>query len=335
VIPAPMESKRIPTQKELFGRLGDDLERFHAELRERLRSDVFLIDQGVRYLVKVRGKALRPFVVLASARLFDQPTDLTYRAAMIVELLHTATLIHDDVVDKAETRRAWPTFNRIWGNKYSVLFGDYLLAHSLIATLEKGNLQVVHLLADTARQMSQGQLNELARSRRSDMTRELYLSMITDKTASLFRTSAALGALTLNRPQEEVNVLSDYGKNLGIAFQIRDDVLDYVGHQRLLGKSAGADVLDKKITLPLLCALERCEDSQCKLILKQLRGIDHNHQHQASILQFVRERGGVESAQTEAERFADRAITAIHSFKHFEFYSVLSDLAIFAARRSK
>ncbi len=330
-----LESGSFRTQKQLFASLDDDLTRFYAELRERLRSDVFLIEQGARYLVKVRGKALRPFVVLASARLFGQPNDLTYRAAMIVELLHTATLIHDDVVDKADTRRSWPTFNRIWGNKYSVLFGDYLLAHSLIATLEKGNLEIVQLLAETARQMSQGQLKELAHSRRNDITKELYFSMIRDKTASLFRTCASLGPLSLDQPERDVSALAEYGENLGIAFQVRDDVLDYVGKRSLIGKPSGADLMDRKITLPLLCALDGCDESTRVRLFKQVEALDKNHRPASTILSFIKERGGSEMAQAEAIHFAQRAIDAIQDTGHSETRNILKDLAIFAVRRSK
>jgi octaprenyl-diphosphate synthase len=324
----------VPRKKDLYARLDSDLERFYAELRERLRSDVFLIDQGVRYLVKVRGKALRPFVVLASARLFGKPNDLTYRAAMIVELLHTATLIHDDVVDKADTRRGWPTFNRIWGNKYSVLFGDYLLAHSLIATLEKGNLEIVSLLADTARQMSQGQLKELSHARKRDAVRDSYLSMITDKTASLFRAGAMLGAMTQNANPRERDALRVYGENLGIAFQIRDDILDYVGRKKLLGKSIGSDLKQGKHTLPLILALESSPQKSKRKSARHFSSADRAADIKG-LLKLVEDENGVNRAQAFAEEYAAKAISALDQTGLETSRILLMDLARYAAARTE
>ncbi len=216
---------------------------------------MFLIDQGARYVVKARGKATRPFVTLACARLFGEPTELTYRAAAIVELLHTATLVHDDVLDGADVRRGLPSFNKLWGSKYAVLFGDYLLAHSLQATLENRNLELVALLAETARRIVQGQLKEWIRQRERDLTAESYYSMIADKTAALFHAAAELGALTMGRSAEERASLASFGEKFGLAFQIRDDILDLAGTCALLGKPAGRDLHDRKYTLPLLLAL--------------------------------------------------------------------------------
>jgi len=178
-------ARTSPSVAAIQKRLDADLDRFYRELRERLRSDVFLIDQGARYLLRSRGKGVRPFLVLACARLFGEPTPLTYRAAMVVELFHTATLVHDDVVDASQERRGLPTFNRIWGGKYAVLFGDYLLAHSLVATLESRRLEIVDLLATAARRIITGQLKEWVRVRERDVGRESYFSMIGDKTAAL------------------------------------------------------------------------------------------------------------------------------------------------------
>lgn len=323
-----------PSLSALYKHLEDDLARFYRELRDRLRSDVFLIDQGVRYLIKSKGKALRPFLVLASARLFGPPNDLTFRAAMIVELLHTATLVHDDVVDEANVRRGLPSFNKIWGNKFAVLFGDYLLSHSLIATLEKGRIEVVSLLADTARQMVQGQLKELAQSRKPELSSERYYSIIGDKTASLIRTCAELGMVTMDRAEAEREALARYGQNVGIAFQIRDDILDVTGRGKLLGKPVGKDLREGKFTLPLVLALEASETSERNQVVKKLKRRERGGRVDFA-LEFIRRHRGVELAQKQAEDYAAAAVSALGNVGDENHRQVLIEFARISAVRNR
>ena len=293
-----------------------------------------MVDQAVRYLVRRRGKALRPFLVLASARLFGKPSLSTYRACLIVELLHTATLVHDDVVDKSTMRRRFPSLNHLWGNKFSILFGDYLLAHSLAAMLEERSLPLLDILATTSKRMSRGQLLELTRTRRGDISEESYFDTIADKTAALMRACCQLGALSLDEDDGVQLALAEYGESVGIAFQIRDDILDYTGRTRILGKRVGEDIRDKKITLPFIAAFQHAQEGERKemlaLIRRGAKGKDIS-----LIIKFVRTNGGIDYAREKAMRYGQRAEEALSNIPDSDSKNILIQFIQYAIHREK
>ncbi len=293
-----------------------------------------MVDQAVRYLVRRRGKALRPFLVLASARLFGKPGISTYRACLIVELLHTATLVHDDVVDKSTMRRRFPSLNHLWGNKFSILFGDYLLAHSLATMLEERSLPLLDIFAKTSKRMSRGQLLELTRTRQGDISEESYFDTIADKTAALMRACCQLGALSLDENDDVQLALAEYGESVGMAFQIRDDLLDYTGRTRVLGKRVGEDIRDKKITLPFIAAFQHAEKAERKemlaLIRRGAKGKDIS-----LIIQFVRTNGGIDYAREKAMQYGQRAEEALSRFPDSDSKSILIQFIQYAIHREK
>jgi octaprenyl-diphosphate synthase len=314
--------------------LAPDFDAFYREFRTRVRSDVFLVDQAVRYIVRHRGKALRPFLVLASGRLFGKPQQTTFRACLIVELLHAATLVHDDVVDKATMRRGFPSLNRLWGNKFSVLFGDYLLAHSLSAMLEERSLPLLDILSTTAKRMSRGQLLELALSRHGDPSEVAYFDMIADKTAALMSACCQLGALSLNADSSMQRALGDFGESVGIAFQIRDDLLDFTGRPRLFGKRVGEDIREKKITLPFIAALQQAQNGEKKQMLALVkRGAQEKDLR--IILQFVQDNGGLDYAHTKAVEYGREAERSLSIFPDSSSKDLLLQFIQFAIHRAK
>ncbi|MFH1861573.1 MAG: polyprenyl synthetase family protein, partial [bacterium] len=286
---------KAPKFEDFKAALASDLQEVEREMRSVLTSDVKMVDNIVRYIVKRRGKNLRPILTLLCASLFGKPNSLTIKAAVIVELLHTATLVHDDVVDDSKVRRGFPSINAIWKNKASVLVGDYLLAKALTEMLELRNFAVLDILSITARRMSRGELLQIAKVRKLDITEEVYFDMIADKTAALFSACSELAAVANGQNGEIRTSLRNFGEKIGLAFQIRDDVLDFEGKITLLGKPTLADLKEKKITLPLIHAMFVGEKTEGKRIIRLIdRGM--KTKNQSLVLDFIRKHHGMEYA---------------------------------------
>jgi octaprenyl-diphosphate synthase len=299
---------------EIKAFLKDDLDKYKKTLADVLSSNVFLIDNITKYIVKHKGKGLRPLLVLLSAKLLSSPNEKTYLVAAIVELLHTATLIHDDVVDEAVVRRGFPSINAIWKNKISVLMGDYLLAKSLISATETGDMQIMSTLADTAKRLSKGELLQIEKSRKLDITEAEYFRMISDKTAALISACCELGAMTVSDQLEEREALRIYGENIGVAFQIKDDLLDYQGNQIVLGKPVGADLKEKKITLPLILSFKNSPTKEKKRVLQLIKkGVTQKDINR--IYEFIQKYDGLQLANDYALSYSEKAKQALVSIK--------------------
>jgi len=287
----------------------------------------------VSYLVRSHGKGIRPTLTLLCARLGnDGPCEATIKAAVIVELLHEATLIHDDVVDEAAQRRGMPSLPSRFRNKVAVLFGDYMLAGVLSETLAARDLRWLDILSETARRLARGELVQAARSRRLDMNEEEYLSMVGDKTAALFNACCRMGGLTGGVPDEMLEPLGRFGEHLGTAFQIRDDLLDLFGDGRGLGKPVGGDLKERKLTLPLLAALSHAPPREARRIRARIRrGIRRGEVK--LIADFVRRSGGDAYAAGLMESQTARAVAALDGLPASPTRELLVDLAEFAVKR--
>jgi octaprenyl-diphosphate synthase len=325
----------MSTSLDLFHTaVAEDLQRVDQEMRQVLSSDVKLVDKVVRYLVQRKGKSLRPILTLLTARLFGRPNEQAIKVAVIVELLHTATLVHDDVVDESHERRGFPSINAIWKNKVSVLVGDYLLAKSLTEMLDLRNFTVLDILSTTARRMSRGELLQIAKARKLDITEEVYFDMIGDKTAALFSACCELAAVTAGRDGTERASLRNFGEKLGLAFQIRDDILDFSGKNILIGKPVLGDVKERKITLPLIYAIKNAKNSEGRGILKLIERGFKTHDR-GKLLAFLHENKGIESAERAAERLRDEALALLEPFPATESRRILEEFAYFAVHRSR
>ncbi len=314
--------------------LDGDLKRVEAEMTATLTSDVKLVDKVVRYIVRHKGKSLRPILTLLSARLFGTPSDKTIKSAVMVELLHTATLVHDDVVDDAKMRRGHLSVNAVWRNKVSVLVGDYLLATSLAEILDLRDLQVLDILGVVARRMSRGELLQIAKARKLDITEEVYLDMIGDKTAALMGACCELAAVTLGGGERERSRLREFGEKVGLAFQIRDDILDFEGRRAVLGKPTMGDVKERKITLPLIHALRSCQDGRSRRIIKMIRrGLKSSER--ALVLDFIHEYDGIGYAENTAEEIKAQALGCLEDFPDSPARRALKDFAEFSVYRTR
>ena len=247
--------------KEITKPILDDLNNYQIEFKNALSSEVKLINSISSYLVKNRGKNIRPILTLLSARLCGSPKKHTYKAAAMMELLHVATLIHDDIVDDAKLRRGRPSVKQIWKNKISVLMGDFILSKALINMVGLKNFDALELISNTAEKLSAGEIMQIEKSLTRNMPKDVYYDMINQKTASLIAASCELGAITTTNEQKDRESVFSYGENLGMAFQIKDDLFDFLGSENQTGKDAGGDVKQNMITLPLIYSIDNADRS--------------------------------------------------------------------------
>ncbi|PIU45455.1 MAG: polyprenyl synthetase [Ignavibacteriales bacterium CG07_land_8_20_14_0_80_59_12] len=298
-----------------------------------MRSKVAVVDTVARYLVKQKGKRIRPILVLLSASVSGGINESTYRAASLVEILHTATLVHDDVVDNADTRRGILSVNAIWKNKVAVLMGDYFLARGLLLSLENDDFKFLKTISNTVRRMSEGELLQIQKTRKLDINEETYLRIIGDKTASLIATCAELGAQSATADESAHSSLRAFGENLGIAFQIRDDVLDFVGKSSLLGKPVGGDLKEKKITLPLIHALRSSTSAEGQRIIGLIKN-GAKAKDVSAVVKFVSDHGGIEYSEARAEAYAADAKAALGAFPESPGKGSLINLIDFVVTRT-
>jgi octaprenyl-diphosphate synthase len=286
--------------------LQQDMKEYRRVFSEIMSSEVKLIDTIAKYIVRHKGKGLRPLLVILAARLVGKPTENTYIAAAVTELLHTATLIHDDVVDNTDVRRNFPSINAVWKNKISVLMGDYLLAKSLIGASQTDNIEVIKILAETSKRMSRGELYQIEKSRKLDISEDDYFRLISDKTACLISACCELGVVTTNRNVSVRDTIKAYGSSLGLVFQITDDLLDLEGEQNLLGKPVGTDLKEGNITLPLIYALNNTDQQKKKEIINMLKkGVSKSEIKK--IVAFCKQYNGIKQAREKAKAYADIA----------------------------
>lgn len=319
--------------KEVTSSVTEELKLFQARYKTVLHSSNSLVDKVTRYVLKQQGKQIRPLLVLLSAKVFGPVGDSAYRGAIMVELLHSATLIHDDVVDGAEMRRGIPSINALWKNKISVLIGDYLLSKGLLYSLEHHDYRSLNLVSEAVRRMSEGEILQIQKTRSLDITEEDYLSVIADKTGSLIATSCAIGAASGTDSEEDIAALKHYGEYLGLAFQIRDDLLDYTGDSKKTGKQLGIDIKDRKITLPLIYALRHSGSAEQNRIKSILKSSKKRAVRSSDVIAFVREKGGLEYAAEVAEGFASKAVESIARFPESDARRSLELLVDFVMKR--
>jgi octaprenyl-diphosphate synthase len=330
-----MKEARVTAQlDEIAAPVNGHLSAFDKVFREALRSRVGLVELVTRYIVRRKGKRVRPILVLLSAELAGGVNERSFRGATLVEILHTATLVHDDVVDDADTRRGFPSINAIWKNKIAVLMGDYLLSRGLLLSLENDDFQFLKITSDAVRRMSEGELHQIQRSRKLDMDEESYLRIIGDKTASLLSTCCEIGATSASKDPAVWQKLREYGELVGMAFQIRDDLLDYVGRKSITGKPTGLDLSEKKLTLPLIHALAQSPSRERKEILGLIKNGGKKIPAR-KILDFVERYGGLAYADDRARGYARKAGDAIAEFPECRSKHALLQFAEFVVSREK
>ena len=317
--------------KKISDPITSELAEFEKRFSTVLKSKVALIDIITKYILKQKGKKIRPILVLLSAKLCGEINDRTYIAANLVELLHTATLIHDDVVDDAKTRRGIASINAVWKNKASVLIGDYLLSKGLLISLENNEYDFLQLTSEAVRRMSEGELLQIQKARNFDSTEETYFKVISDKTASLIKTCCKLGAISTAKDKSDVEKLGVFGENIGISFQLRDDILDYTGRKKLLGKSTGNDLKEKKFTLPLIVSLRNAPKKRSAEIMKLIKS-DRTKKFD-EVFEFVMEYGGVEYSIQKVNEYSLIAKNSLKDFKDNNVKDSMMEFVDFVSAR--
>ncbi len=313
--------------------LKDELNTFDTHFNTAVSSPVPLLNTILRYIANRKGKQLRPLFVLLSASLLSKPNEKTYRSAALVEILHTATLVHDDVVDKAELRRGFLSVYSLWKSKIAVLVGDYLLSKGLLLSLENQDFDILTLLSTAVKEMSEGELLQLEKSRKLNITEEEYFKVIKGKTASLLSSACASGIKTISEDQNHINTMRHIGEKVGMAFQIKDDLFDYTANKS--GKSQGNDIQEKKLTLPLIYAMTQAPKSQQQKIKSLISKNKKKKNKHKEIKDFVQEYGGVQYAENKMHNLVTEARELLSTFPASDARAAFDELITYVITRDK
>ncbi len=315
--------------------IEQEIKEFEPRFRASMKSKVSLLDKIMHYIIKRKGKQMRPMFVFLSAKVFGTTTDSTYRAAAMIELLHTATLVHDDVVDDANKRRGFFSINAIWKNKIAVLVGDYLLSKGLLLAVENDEFDLLRIMSNSVREMSEGELLQIEKARKLDITENIYYDIIRQKTATLIAACCAAGSNSTGASKENVEKMRLFGEYTGIAFQIKDDLFDYGSNGDTIGKPTGIDIKEKKMTLPLIYALNNASSSEKRWVTKIVKKKNDDKQKVKEVIDFVLKSGGIEYAQKAMHQYKDKALAILQEFEQNEANKALAELVIYTTQRTK
>lgn len=321
--------------KDIKAPIRSELETFEYKFKESMQSDVALLDKITHYIIRRKGKQMRPmFVFLTAKTIGGEVTESSYTAASLIELLHTATLVHDDVVDDAFERRNYFSLNAIWRNKVAVLVGDYLLSQGLILSMDKNEHRMLRIVTEAVKDMSEGELLQMEKARRLNITEEIYFEVIRQKTASLIAACCAAGATASTDDQEKIDLMRKFGEKVGIAFQIKDDIFDY-GEAGDIGKPTGIDIKERKMTLPLIYALNNCSKEVRRKIINTVKNHNEDPERVKEVIRFVVESGGLEYATQKMNEYRDVALKILHKFEDNEARQALEGLVLYTTERKK
>ena len=322
-----LEQIKNPIEKEI--------KEFEPRFRASMKSRVSLLDKIMHYIIKRKGKQMRPMFVFLSAKIFAETTDSTFRAAAMIELLHTATLVHDDVVDDSNKRRGFFSINAIWKNKIAVLVGDYLLSKGLLLAVENEEFELLKIMSNSVKEMSEGELLQIEKARKLDITENVYYDIIRQKTATLIASCCASGANSVGVDKAIVEKMRLFGEYTGIAFQIKDDLFDYGSNGDKIGKPTGIDIKEKKMTLPLIYALNNASTSEKRKMIRIVKKHNEDKKKVREVIDFVIKTGGIEYAQNAMHNFKDKALAILKEFEQNEANKALAELVIYTTERTK
>ena len=313
--------------------IAADIDVFEQRFKASMQSSVPLLDRITHYIVKRKGKQIRPMFVFFSAGVCGGITDATHRGAALVELLHTASLVHDDVVDNSYQRRGFFSINALWKNKIAVLVGDFLLSKGLLLSVEHNDFALLKIVSEAVRQMSEGELLQIEKVRRMDISENVYYDVIRQKTASLLASCCASGASSAGADAETVEKMRLFGEKTGIAFQIKDDMFDFGTDD--VGKPVGIDIKEKKVTLPLIYALNNADTATKKKMITLVKNHNDDPIKIQAIIDFVKQTGGLAYAETQMKKYREEAFTILNTFPSGEARTGLEQLVQFTTERNK
>jgi len=313
--------------------IASELAQFEVKFKESMKSNIPLLDRVMYYILKRKGKQMRPMFVMLSAKVCGDITESTYTAASLIELLHTATLVHDDVVDDAYERRGFFSINALWKNKIAVLIGDYLLAKGLLVSLDNNEHRLLKITSTAVKEMSEGELLQIEKARRLDIKESIYYEIIRKKTASLIASACSAGAASTTKDELIIETMRLFGEKIGIAFQIKDDLLDYGDDD--IGKPLGIDIKERKLTLPIIYTLQHASNADKRKIINIVKNENKNKEKVDWVINFVKQNGGIQYAQQKMHAYQNEAFELLNQFSESDSKKSLVELVKFTTERKK
>jgi len=313
----------------------EEMDRFEEKFKAAMASNVSLLNRITYYIASRKGKQMRPMFVFLVAKLLGEGKieERTYRGASIIELIHTASLVHDDVVDRSERRRGFFSINALWKNKIAVLVGDYFFSKGLLLSLDHDDFDLLKIVSEAVREMSQGELLQLEKARRLDIDEPIYYDIIRQKTATLIATCCAMGAASVGSSKEDIERFHSFGEYAGMAFQIKDDLFDY-GDDRI-GKPTGIDIKEQKMTLPLIHVLNKVDKKQRNWLIDSVKRHNTDKKRVKEVIQFVKDQGGLEYAERQMIHYKDAALELLSKYPDNEYKEALANLVTYVVDRKK
>lgn len=321
----PVEQIKQPILKEM--------ELFESKFLEAMESKVPLLNRITHYIVRRKGKQMRPMFVFLVAKMVSDGNfnERTYRGAAVIELIHTATLVHDDVVDDSNQRRGFFSLNALWKNKIAVLVGDYLLSKGLLLSIDNDDFDILKLISIAVREMSEGELLQIEKARKLDITEAVYFDIIRQKTATLIAACCGIGAASVGGSPEEVNKMRKFGELIGISFQIKDDLFDYSDAK--IGKPTGIDIKEQKMTLPLIFALNNCNVKDKKWLINSVKNHNKDKKRVKEVIAFVKQQGGIEYTTSKMKEYQQQAIEILNTYPESEYKNSLFTMVNYVIER--
>ncbi|MBK9511032.1 MAG: polyprenyl synthetase family protein [Cytophagaceae bacterium] len=319
--------------EEIQAPIASEMKNFEKKFRESMRTNVMLLDQIMKYIIHRKGKQIRPMFVFLSAGTIGEIAEPTYRGATLIELVHTASLVHDDVVDESNYRRGFFSVNALWKNKIAVLVGDFLLTKGLDLSIKHKDFNLMAIVNNAVKEMSEGELLQIEKARRLDITEDIYFEVIRQKTASLIASCCAVGAASTGANEEIIEKARLLGEKIGMAFQIKDDLFDFGTDE--IGKPTGIDIKEKKMTLPLIFALNKCSWLEKRRIINLIKNESDKPAKVHEVIAFVKSSGGIEYTEKVMHKYVDEANEILDDFKDSPFRTSLKNLIRFTIERKK
>ena len=323
----------MKTVEQIKQPIVNEMELFEEKFKESMVSKVPLLNRITHYIVRRKGKQMRPMFVFLVAKMVSDGgfNERTYRGASVIELIHTATLVHDDVVDDSNRRRGFFSLNALWKNKIAVLVGDFLLSKGLLLSIDNDDFDLLKLISVAVREMSEGELLQIEKARKLDITEDIYFDIIRQKTATLIAACCGIGAASVGGSDEEVEKMRKFGELIGIAFQIKDDLFDYTDAK--IGKPTGIDIKEQKMTLPLIFALNNCDAKEHKWLINSVKNHNKDKRRVKEVIAFVKEKGGIEYTTSKMESYKQQALEILNTYPDSEYKNSLELMVSYVIER--
>lgn len=314
--------------------IAEEMKLFETKFYESMKSSVPLLDRITHYIVRRKGKQMRPMFVFLTAKLTGEFQERSYRAAALIELIHTATLVHDDVVDDSDMRRGFFSINALWKNKIAVLVGDYLLSKTLLLSTENEDFDLLKVVSVAIKEMSEGELLQIEKARKLDITEDVYYEIIRQKTATLIAACCEAGARSVGASEEVCKKMNEFGNLVGMAFQIKDDLFDYTSSD-LIGKPVGIDIKEQKMTLPLIHVLNKASEKDRKWLINSIKRHNKNQKRVQQVIQYVKDNGGIEYTKKVMHEYNAKALKILDEFPDSEYKDSLITMVTYVMERKK